>query len=160
MNDLEAQIEAGLQLERAGKEREAIEYFRALVERYPDNPRVHFEYAGAYDFAGYEAEAIPIYREAMRLGLVGDDLARAYLQLGSSLRNVGQHQQAIEVLDEGLARFPDFTPLRIFHAFALYSAGQGKEAIIELLEMLLTQPALLGGYGRAIRYYTDEIKSN
>lgn len=89
MNDLDAQIEAGRRLERDGKEQEAIEHFRALAERYPDNPRVRFEYAGAHDFAGQEAEAIPVYREAMCLGLSDDDLPRAYVQLGSSLRNVG-----------------------------------------------------------------------
>ncbi len=159
MNDLDAQLEAGRQLEREGKEQEAIEYFRALVERYPDNPRVRFEYAGAHDFAGQEAEAIPIYREAMRLGLGGDDLARAYVQLGSSLRNVGQNQEAIELLTEGLSRFPAYAPLRIFRALALYSAGQHQDAVVELLEVMLAQPEILNGYGRAIRYYTDEIKS-
>ena len=110
MSDLDAQIETGRQLERDGQEQEAIEYFRALVERYPDNPRVRFEYAGAHDFAGQEAEAIPVYREAMRLGLSDDDLPRAYVQLGSSLRNVGQHQEAVDLLTEGLSRFPAYTP--------------------------------------------------
>lgn len=159
MDNIEAQIEAGLQLEREGKEQEAIEYFRALVERYPDNARVRFEYAGAHDFAGYEAEAIPIYREAMGLGLTDDILRRAYVQLGSSLRNVGQYEEAIQVLSEGLARFPNFSPLRIFRAFALVSSGQCKDAVVELLETLLAHPDALGGYGRAIRYYTDDINS-
>lgn len=159
MDSIEAQIEAGLRLEREGKEQEAIEYFRALVERYPDNARIRFEYAGAHDFAGYEADAVPIYREAMELGLTDDILRRAYVQLGSSLRNVGQYDEAIQVLSEGLARFPDFSPLRIFRAFALYSSGQCKEAVVELLEALLAHPDALGGYGRAVRYYTDEIHS-
>jgi|FLYN01.1.fsa_nt_gi tetratricopeptide (TPR) repeat protein len=161
MDDLDAQIEAGLSLEREGKEREAIEHFRALAERYPGNARVRFEYAGAYDFAGYEAEAIPIYQQALELGLSGEYLPRAYVQLGSSLRNVGQYQEAIRILDEGLARLPDYTPLRIFRAFALYSAGQSEKAIVDLLEALLAHPdsPALDGYGRAIRYYADEINS-
>jgi tetratricopeptide (TPR) repeat protein len=159
MDNLEALIEAGLRLEREGKEQEAIEHFRALVERYPDNARVQFEYAGAHDFAGYEAQAIPIYRKAIQLGLADDVLPRAYVQLGSSLRNIGQSDEAIQVLGEGLARFPDLSPLRIFRAFALYSSGLCKEAVVELLEVLLAHPATLGGYRRAVRYYTDEIKS-
>jgi tetratricopeptide (TPR) repeat protein len=159
MESIEAQIDAGLRLEREGQEQEAIEHFRVLVERYPDDARVRFEFAGAHDFAGYEAEAIPLYREAMGLGLTDDILRRAYVQLGSSLRNVGQYDEAIQVLSEGLARFPDFSPLRIFRAFALYSSGQCKQSVVELLEALLAHPNALGGYGRAIRYYTDDIKS-
>ena len=159
MPDLDAQIEVGLALEREGKEQEAIEYFRRLAERYPDDPRVRFEYAGAHDFAGNEAEAIPIYREALRLGLEDAELRRLYVQLGSSLRNVRQHEEAVQVLTEGCSHFPDYLPLRIFRAFALYSAGQNQEALVELLETLLAHPDphVLDRSARAIRYYTDEI---
>jgi len=161
MPDLETQIAAGLALEREGSEGEAIEYFRRLVKQHPDDARVRFEYAGAHDFAGYEAEAIPIYEEAMRLGLASEFLPRAYLQLGSSLRNVGRYDEAVQTLNEGCERFPDFHALRIFRAFALYSAGRCRDAVVELLETLLSQPdsPLLGGYARAIRYYTGEIKA-
>jgi hypothetical protein len=68
MDNLEAQIETGLQLERDGKEQEAIEHFRALSGYCSTNARIRFEYAGAHDSAGFEAEAIPFYREAMQLG--------------------------------------------------------------------------------------------
>jgi tetratricopeptide (TPR) repeat protein len=160
MTDLEQEIEVGLALEHTGKEQEAIAYFRQLVERYPDNARVRFEYAGAYDFADHEAEAIPIYQEALRLGLADEFLMRAYLQLGSSLRNVGRHAEAVQVLSEGCEAFADYRPLRVFRAFALYSAGQNAEALVELLELLLlsNDESAIGRYRRAIRYYTDDLK--
>jgi cyanophycin synthetase len=82
------------------------------------------------------------------------------VQLGSSLRNVGQYDEAIRVLSEGLDRFPDFLPLRIFRVFALYSSGQCKQSVVELLDTLLAHPDTLGGYGRAIRYYTNDILSS
>jgi cyanophycin synthetase len=161
MPDVNSEIEVGLALEREGTEQEAIEYFRQLAERYPDDARVRFEYAGAHDFAGNEAEAIPIYREAQRLGLGAAELRRLYVQLGSSLRNVGQHDEAVQVLTEGCSRFPDYPPLRIFRAFALHSAGQSQAAVVELLEILLahSDPHVLDGYTRAIRYYTDELET-
>lgn len=45
--------------------------------------------ANAYDFLGHEDNAIPLYEEAIRIGLNAEYEAYALLQLGSSLRNVG-----------------------------------------------------------------------
>ncbi len=160
MSDLNAEIEAGRALERAGKHQDAIEHFRRLVAQHPDDPRIRFEHAGAHDSGGYEDLAIPIYREALRLGLSSDYLPRLYLQLGSSLRNVEQFEEAAAVLSEGCRLFPDHTALRIFRALALHSAGRHREAMVELIDLLLAalDDAALDGYRRAIRYYPDDLK--
>ncbi|MBL8161349.1 MAG: tetratricopeptide repeat protein [Anaerolineae bacterium] len=158
MDTLEIRIAAGLELERAGDEQGAIEHFRQVVADYPNDSRAWFEYAGAFDFAGQEAEAIPHYRRALAMGLDGDYLPRLYVQLGSSLRNVGAFDEAVALLDEGIARFPDMPALRVFRAYALESAGRSKAAITELLELAIryVQTPDMQGYARAIRYYTDE----
>jgi tetratricopeptide (TPR) repeat protein len=143
-----------------GRAEEALAAARALVERYPDNPRAHFEYGGALDYQGREAEAVAPYRRAQELGLSGADLPRLYVQLGSTLRNLGQAWEAVHLLEEGRAQFPDYAPIRAFHALALVSADCASEAVIELLDLILANSAAinLNGYERALREYTDELR--
>src|SRR5918993_1394456 len=100
-------VARGWALARVGQEDAAIALFGALVERYPGEPRSHFEYAGALDYAGREAEAVAPYRQAFALGLSGDDLPRLYVQLGSTLRTVGEVAEAVRWLSDGRDRFSD-----------------------------------------------------
>ncbi len=158
-SDFEAQVATGHALSRDGRGEAAIVHFQRLVERYPHEPRAHFALAGAFDHEGREAEAVAPYRRAMELGLAGDEVPRWYVQLGSTLRNVDRAAEAVDLLTEGRGRFPDDAPIRIFRALALHSADRCDEALVELLDLLLTNPSApdLRGYERAIRYYTDEL---
>jgi tetratricopeptide (TPR) repeat protein len=160
MTDIDQQIAAGLALERAGKEAEAIEHFRQLAEAHPDHARVMFEYAGAYDFAGREAEAVPHYRRARELGLREAELMRWYVQFGSTLRNVGQLDEALAVLSEGCARWPENAALRVFRAFVLLSLTRDRETALDLLDLAIQHihTADMVDYARAIRWYTDDLK--
>ncbi|MEZ4670399.1 MAG: tetratricopeptide repeat protein [Anaerolineae bacterium] len=160
MDDFEARVTAGNDLERAGQDDAAIEHFRLFVADYPDEPRAHFEYGGAFDSAGREAEAIPHYKKAMEMGLSGEFLPKAYLQLGSSLRNIGAHDEAIATLEEGCQHFPDFHALKVFKALAQESAGQSQDALTTLFELVIKgiQTPDMQRYARAIRYYVDERK--
>lgn len=155
---LEDEINVGSALMRAGDENAAIAYFRDLAERNPDSGRVYFEYAGAYDYAGYEMKAISLYRTALRLGLAEPYHQRALTQLGSSLRNVGDHDEATKLLRNACAEFPDYAPLRIFYALALFSVGDTTEAFINLLKATTLED--VDGYQRALRYYAEEISEN
>jgi tetratricopeptide (TPR) repeat protein len=160
MTDINQQIAEGIALERAGKEAEAIEHFRRLAEQYPDHALVIFEYAGAYDFAGREAEAVPHYRRARELGLPEAELMRWYVQFGSTLRNVGELEEALAVLSEGCARWPENAALRVFRAFALLSLSRDREAALDLLDLAIQHihTAEMASYARAIRWYTDDLK--
>jgi Flp pilus assembly protein TadD len=159
--DLDARIADGEALSRAGREADAIAHFRRLVEEFPEEPRAHFALAGAYDYAGREAEAVAPYRRAMALGLGGDDGPRWYVQFGSTLRNVGETQEAVRLLSEGRERFPDDAAIRIFLALALHSAGRDREALVTLLDLLLAnrEAVDLRGYDRAIGEYAGELRA-
>lgn len=157
-DNLESEIATGWDLFRAGREDEAIERFRRLAERRPGDPRVHFEFGGSLDAAGRESKAIPEYRRAIELGLTGDDASRVLLQLGSSLRNVGEHEEAVRVLSEGRERFPDHAPIRFFLSLALHDAGRHREALAEAFELALSGPEP-EEYGRAMRGYLDTLKN-
>ena len=156
----DAEVARIWELNREGRAEEALTAARALVERYPDNPRAHFEYAGALDFQGREAEAVAPYQRAQELGLSGDDLPRLYAQLGSTLRNVGRAWDAVHLLEEGRARFPDYAAIRAFRALALVSAGCPDEAVVELLDVILANADCieLDGYERALREYTEALR--
>ena len=147
-------------LNQEGWASEALELAATLVKHYPDDPRSHFEYAGVLDFQGREAYAVAPYRRAQELGLSGADLPRLYVQLGSTLRNVGQFEEAVCFLAEGCQRFPDHAAIRAFYALALVSAGRCPEAAVTLLELVTEQSSLidLDGYDRVLRQYTDELR--
>jgi tetratricopeptide (TPR) repeat protein len=115
-----------------------------------------FERAAAHDRAGREAEAIPEYEEALRLGLPDEVRRGALLGLGSSLRNVGRYDDAVSVLEEACARFPGDHALRAFRALAVASAGRCEQALGDAL-LLVAEQVELGGYERALRQYAEEL---
>jgi len=154
------EIAAGEALSRADRGDEAIAHFRGLVERYPDEPRAHFALGGAFDSAGHAAAAVEPYRRAMALGLSGEDVARWYVQFGSTLRNVGQIDEAVSLLGEGRDRVPDDAAIRVFLALALHTSGRSADGLAELIDLLLlgsSAPALRR-YERSIRGYADDLR--
>ena len=157
--DLERRVVAGWDLFREGREDEAIESFRRLAEEHPNDPRAHFEFGSVFDAAGHESEAIPPYRRALELGLQGDYVPRALLQLGSSLRNVGEYEEAVRTLSEGRERFPEYAPMRFFLALALHDAGRHREALTEALELALSKPdpVEMEEYAPAMRRYVEAL---
>lgn len=159
--DFEREVDRIRALNREERWEEALAVAQALVERYPDNPRAHFEYAGALDYQGREAEAVAPYRRAQALGLSGDDVPRLHVQLGSTLRNIGAFEEAVRFLAEGRERFPGHAGIRAFHALALVSAGRGSEAVAELLDLVTSDGngIELDGYERALRSYADELRA-
>ena len=112
------------------------------------------EQAFAYDREGQEAEAIPHYERAISAGLDDDQLAKALLGLGSSLRNVGRVEESIRVLEGAVERFQDDRALPVFLAFSLWSGARRAEALA-LLARRLGQGS---GYERAIGEYAGDIE--
>ncbi|GAA1754253.1 tetratricopeptide repeat protein [Luedemannella helvata] len=90
----------------------AAEAFRAridaLASELPDGSGIgYFERACAFDSTGHSDLAVPLYREALALGLTGLRRRRAVIQLASSLRNVGRPEESVALLTEELAREVD-----------------------------------------------------
>lgn len=112
------------------------------------------ERAFDYDREGFEAEAIPHYEKAISAGLSGEQLEKALLGLGSSLRNVERIEESVAVLEDACRRFPDHQALPVFLAFSLWSAGRKGEA----LALLARKLGEGSGYERAVREYADAIE--
>jgi tetratricopeptide (TPR) repeat protein len=96
-----------------------IGYFRDLAWQHPGDASALFEYAGALDFAGREAEAAPVYEQAFSAGLDGDDLRRGLIQYGSTLRNLGRFDEAVQIMRRADEQFPGHDSITAFLALAL-----------------------------------------
>jgi RNAse (barnase) inhibitor barstar len=148
-------------LNRSGQFEEALQTAQDLAMRFPDNPRAHFILGGTFDFQDREADAVPPYQRAWELGLSGDDVPRFYVQYGSTLRNVGQFDEAVRVLQEGRDRFPENAAIQAFLALALFSGGRAADALATALAVLTANADAvdLQGYERALREYTAELRA-
>lgn len=116
-----------------------LDYFSDLVNKFSDNARAHFEYANVLDYCDCESQAIPYYHHALDSGLEWPLNLFALIQLGSSLRNVGQYTDALSVLKQAYELKPDYSPTAIFYSLALFSAGKPKDALQQALHFILEQ---------------------
>jgi tetratricopeptide (TPR) repeat protein len=108
----------------ADDEARLIEYFQNIANQNRASARAIFELANVLDYLGREAEAIPLYEEALRLELPAEFQAYALIQLGSSLRNVGRVNEAVQVLAKAEAAFPEYPSISLFLGLSMYSEGR------------------------------------
>ncbi len=157
-----SEIERGEALETEGNEAVAVAHFEELIQRFPDDARVVFAYAGALDYAGREHDAATQYHRALELGLPDELRSRMYVQFGSTLRNVGDLNSAVTVLEEGAAAFPDDLGIACFLALARHSAGREAAGLAGLLEALLLADSrgmrLFQRYQRSLGAYAADLR--
>ncbi len=91
--------------------------------------QIRLRLALSLDGQGREAAAIPIYKEALNLGLKGRDIRDALVCLASSLRNLGRSQEAVRFLQSARIKFPKDVVVNLFLALALYDVRQYKKAV-------------------------------
>ncbi len=118
-----------------------------------------FDYASALDGAGHEAEAIPVYRRALACDLADQPRYWATVQLGSSLRVTGAADEAVDVHQDALARWPRGSANRLFLALALLEADRPKHAVSEVLAVVLSTAADpdIELYRRALTTYAEQL---
>ncbi|MEO7555607.1 MAG: tetratricopeptide repeat protein [Acidimicrobiales bacterium] len=110
--------------------------FRALIDKLadelptPSGPAT-FERACAFDSTGHSDRAVPLYRQALELGLTGERRRRAVIQLSSSLRNLGQQDESIALLTAEMECGSDALDdaLRVVLALCLTDVGREREAV-------------------------------
>ncbi len=154
----EKALESGQAMIEAEHYDQAIRHFEALASEHPGDPRVLLHLAGAYDSAGREEQAVAPYRAALAGELGEEETLRARIQLASTLRNLDQDQEAVEILTQLCAEHPEHRAGRAFLALALTSAGMAETAVAELLDLLLTSPGPVESYNRSLRWYTDDLR--
>lgn len=123
-----------------------------MKKKKDDSPGPILEAAYRLDRAGKEAEAIPLYRGAIKAGLSSQDLRDAMVCLGSSLRVVGKTAQARSVLTKAKSLHPADPVVSLFLALALHDRGDHDRALREL-GLALIASSDLGGYSEPLRRY-------
>jgi tetratricopeptide (TPR) repeat protein len=115
-----------------------------------------FERASAFDSTGHSDRAVPLYRDALELGLDGIRRRRATIQLASSLRNLGRAEQSVELLqaerDRGSDELDD--AVAAFLALALADTGREREALSLALAALASH---LPRYSRSLTNYAGDL---
>jgi tetratricopeptide (TPR) repeat protein len=115
-----------------------------------------YERGSAFDSTGHPERAVPLYREALAAGLGEDRRRQCVIQLASSLRNLGEADEAVALLAEERDRRSDELDdaVAAFLALALVSAGREREAVRTSLEQLATR---MSRYQRSLRNYAAEL---
>lgn len=97
----------------------------------------------ARDKAGREAEAIPDYDQALKLGLDEDDERTALICMASSYRNVGKHDTAQSIIGRARRKFRGDPVVDAFAALIILDAGSPRQAI-KILGLALCEHAKSG----------------
>ncbi|WP_309066284.1 tetratricopeptide repeat protein [Microbacterium sp.] len=136
-------------------DRDRIARIDELARDCDDEARALFERAGARDSAGLEAEAEPLYRSALELGLPEDLRSQAVIQLASTLRNLGRVAESLDLLRAERERGgPLADAASAFYALSLATAGDPLAATSVALEALAPH---LPRYSRSVSGYAREL---
>jgi hypothetical protein len=128
---------------------------KGLVDERPAaDPDALYEWASVHDFLGREAEAVPLYKAALEAGLAGERQPQAVIQLASTLRNVGEAQAAVDLLEGCQPDAVTGSAGQAFLALALFDAGHPAAALRVALRALAPTLPL---YRRAVVSYADAL---
>lgn len=127
----------------------------ALAEAMPDDAEARLEAAYGLDRAGEERRAFVHYEAVHRLGVPAHEHRHFTVGYGSTLRNIGRHDEAVAVFARAVADDPDYPPFAAFLALALHTAGRSQDALATLLRCALdaARPDAFDGYERALAEY-------
>ncbi|WP_159500002.1 tetratricopeptide repeat protein [Microbacterium sp. 18062] len=156
-DDWDARIDA-VWADDALDDQARIDAIEALAaERPAEDARALFERAGAYDSAGREAEAEPLYRQTLAMGLDDSHRTQAVIQLASTIRNLGKAEESLALLAAEYDR-RDRDGMRdavaAFYALALSSSGDDRRALAVALDALAPH---LARYTRSVAGYAAEL---
>jgi hypothetical protein len=137
------------------------EVFRAKIEELvaelpADSAVAAFERACAFDSTGHPDRSVPLYRQALALGLEGERRRRAVIQLASSLRNLDQVSESVALLSAEREQPSDRLDDAVngFLALALADVGREREAVSIALGALAPH---LPRYQRSLGNYAREL---
>jgi predicted Zn-dependent protease len=155
----DGRLSQAVKLREDGQLEQARQLLLELRAEFPKDAHVAVQTAWVHDSMGLEEEAVPHYEAAIAGDLSDDELRGALLGLGSTYRALGRDADSDRTLRQGIERFPDFRPLRVFHALTAYNLGQPREAVEQLLKLLLettSDPQILR-YRRSLGAYAEDL---
>lgn len=118
----------------------------------------HFELACLKNSFGKSNLAVPLYKQALELGLEGIRRRRAVIQLSSSLRNCGKVEEGILLLEEEFGQPSDDLDdaVSAFYALLISEAGQQDKAVGIALSVLSKH---LPRYTVSLAHYAEKFSN-
>jgi tetratricopeptide (TPR) repeat protein len=156
---VDERLAKAVELRERGELEEARTLLLELRAERPDDAHVALQTAWVHDSLGYEEEAVGHYEAALAGELSDDELRPLLLGLGSTYRTLGRDEDSDRTFRAAIERFPDFRPLRVFHAMTEYNLGRSREAVRSLIEVLLettSDPQILR-YRRSLGAYAEDL---
>lgn len=141
-------------------EDEFVDRIAVLADELPAGSGIGlFERGAAFDSTGHPDRAVPLYAAALDAGLGGERRRRAVIQMASSLRNLGNPQDAFNLLTaETEAASDDLDgAVATFLALTLVDLGREREAVAVALTAL---SKYLPRYNRSVARYAQELTDN
>jgi tetratricopeptide (TPR) repeat protein len=129
----------------------------ALVGELPPGSAIGlFERGAAFDSTGHPDRAVALYAAALEAGLEGERRRRAVIQMASSLRNLGDPEEALRLLTAEAEAGSDALDgaVATFRALALADLGREREALAVALTALSTY---LPRYNRSVARYAQAL---
>lgn len=108
---------------------------------------------------GEESKAVPYYKEAIQGNLNEEDLANAYLGLGSTYRTLGEYENSKHMLEKGLKKFPHNLAIQVFYAMTLFNLNEHERSMELLLKNLASTSSdpQIQTYKKSIIFYSDKL---
>lgn len=148
-----------LSLRQAEKLEKSNQLFLQLVDRNPNDGFVQYQAAWSFDILGEEANAVPYYEQAIKLGLNEEDMQGAIIGLGSTYRTLGRYEESRKLLEDGISKFPLNGAMKVFYAMSLYNLHDYRGAMEMLLKTIAdeTVDGEIRSYKKAITFYADHL---
>ena len=156
---MEKELFAALQWRGAGQYDKSSRLLLDLVQKFPDDPLILYQYAWSLDLLGEERKAVCFYEKAISLGLPEEEMEGALLGLGSTYRTLGDYEKASGLFLQAIKQYPDNRALHVFYAMTLYNLEKHEKAMEVLLTVLVetTADENILKYKKAIRFYSDKL---
>jgi tetratricopeptide (TPR) repeat protein len=152
-------LDRAVELRESGDLEQARQLLLELRAELPADAQVAVQTAWVHDSMGLEAEAVAHYEAAIAGDLSDAELRGALLGLGSTYRALGRDADSDRTFRQGIERFPDFRPLRVFQALTAYNLGEHREAVRQLIHVLLESSSDpdIQRYRRSLAAYADDL---
>ncbi|SDH91387.1 Tetratrico peptide repeat-containing protein [Vibrio xiamenensis] len=154
-----ALIDNAVALRKSGNHIASIALLEPLLAHDAYRAQASLHIAWNHDQQSQEQQAVQHYQAALEGPLLPSDRFDALFGLASTLRSLGDYQQARHYFELTLQEFPEHLEVKPFYAMCLYNLGDSKSALALLLELLVstTDNAAIQDYQRAIRLYAADL---
>lgn len=131
----------------------------AIADRNPDDVEAQLKAAYSLDKSGDERRALNYYEAALVLTIPENEKTKFSVCYGSTLSNNMRLGEAIHRLEAASTEHPENSEIKVFLSLALRKADRIEEAYAVLLKAIILEAgeAGLGGFGRAVAEYLEEI---